>query len=224
MPPPPALLARGPWAPENVAARWREDEYEPHGEATAAADSAIAALRERGSPSHDGLGARLVDVSAADDRLDLELQPVRWSVRLGDDALSSLSALCVVRDAEGRWLAGRRAAWLATWAGRWALGAGGAVEVGENPADTLGRELEEEWSVRPARLSVEALVRIPSGLVLLVGLATLPAGAEVVADDEHDAHAWWPADIADWPPEADEPLRRMAALLAGSGGGGRGRE
>jgi ADP-ribose pyrophosphatase YjhB (NUDIX family) len=140
---------------------------------------------------------------------------MRWSVRLGDDAMSSLSALCVVRDAEGRWLAGRRAAWLATWAGRWALGAGGSVEVGENPAETLTRELAEEWSVTPSRLSVEALIRIPSGLVLLVGLATLPAGAEVVADDEHDAHAWWPADVAEWPDEADEPLRRMAQMLAG---------
>ncbi len=56
MPPPPALLARGPWAPEQVAGRWRGDEFEPHGVATAAADSAIAALRERGSPAHDGLG------------------------------------------------------------------------------------------------------------------------------------------------------------------------
>ena len=215
MPQPPALLARGPWAPKQVAARWRDEEYEPHPEATAAADTAIAALRDRGSPAHDGLGARLVDVAAEPECLELELQPMRWSVRLGADAMSSLSALCVVRDAEGRWLAGRRAAWLATWAGRWALGAGGLVEVGENPAETLTRELAEEWSVTPSRLNVEALIRIPSGLVLLVGLATLPAGAEVVADDEHDAHVWWPADVADWPDEADEPLRRMAQLLAG---------
>ncbi|MGI8513300.1 MAG: NUDIX hydrolase, partial [Solirubrobacteraceae bacterium] len=104
--------------------------------------------------------------------------------------------------------------WLASWAGRWALGAGGAVEVGESPAETLTRELHEEWSVAPERLSVEALVRIPTGLVLLVGLAHLPQGAEVVRDAEHDAHAWWPADIGAWPEEADEPLRRMASLLA----------
>jgi ADP-ribose pyrophosphatase YjhB (NUDIX family) len=214
VPQPPALLARGPWAPDQVQARWREDEFEPSAEASAAADSAIAALQERGSPSHDGLAARLSDVRAAPGRLDLELQPVRWSVRLGDDAHASLSALCVVRDAQGRWLAGRRGDWVATWAGRWALGAGGSVEVGENPALTLERELAEEWSVTPERLSVEALVRIPSGLVLLVGLATLTAGAEVVPDAEHDEYAWWPADVGDWPAEADEPLRRMAALLA----------
>ena len=214
MPPPPALLARGPWEPAQVAARWHDEEFEPHAEASAAADSAIAELRERGSPSHDGLAARLCGVRAEPERLELELQPVRWSVRLGEDAMASLSALCVVRDSDGRWLAGRRAAWLATWAGRWALGAGGSVEVGENPAHTLGRELQEEWSVTPEQLSVEALVRIPSGLVLIVGLARLPAGAQVVPDEEHDAYAWWPADVAAWPEEADEPLRRMAALLA----------
>jgi 8-oxo-dGTP diphosphatase len=214
MPVEPALLARGPWDRDQVEARWRDDCYEPHAEATAAADAAIAELRERGSPSHDGLGARLAGYHAEPGRLELELQPARWSLRLGEDAQASISALCVARDGDGRWLAGRRAAWLATWAGRWALGAGGAVEVGEHPAETLGRELREEWSVTPERLSVEALVRIPSGLVLLVGLATLPAGAEVVPDDEHDDFAWWPADVGRWPDEADEPLRRMASLLA----------
>ena len=109
--------------------------------------------------------------------MELALQPARWSLRLGGDALDSISALCVVRDAEGRWLAGRRAAWVATWAERWALGAGGSVEVGEHPAETLARELEEEWSVVPEALTAEGLVRIPSGLVLFVGMATLAPGA-----------------------------------------------
>ena len=120
----------------------------------------------------------------------------------------------MVRDPEGRWLAGRRAAWVATWAGRWALGAGGAVDLGENPAHTLARELDEEWSVQAERLSVEALVRLPTGLILLVGMAHLPAGAQVTIDPEHDAFAWWPRDPADWPDEADPPLRTMAGLLA----------
>ncbi len=215
MPQAPALLARGPWDPERVAAHWREDEFEPRAGAHAEADQAIAQLRDRGSPSPDGLGARLVSYESSPEGLELELQPVRWSLRLGDDAAASLSALCVTRDTDGRWLAGRRAAWLATWAGRWALGAGGSVEMGENPAHTLARELHEEWSVEPERLSVEALVRIPSGLVLLVGLATLAPGAEVVPDAEHDEYAWWPADVSAWPDEADEPLRRMASLLSG---------
>jgi ADP-ribose pyrophosphatase YjhB (NUDIX family) len=214
--PPPALLARGPWKPDRVEARWRKEQFEPEEEASAAADAAIEELRERGSPSHDGLSARLAGWDPAPDRLSLDLQPMRWSLRLGDDASQALASLCVARRADGRWLAGRRAPWVASWAGRWALGAGGAVEVGENPADTLSRELEEEWSVAPERLSVEALVRIPSGLVLFVGMAWLPEGAEVTPDDEHDEWAWWPAEVGSWPEEADEPLRRMGALLAGA--------
>jgi ADP-ribose pyrophosphatase YjhB (NUDIX family) len=211
---PPALLARGPWRPDDVEARWRDDAFELTAESTAAADAAITELQERGSPSHDGLAARLASFDDDDGRLRLELQPARWSLRLSGDALDSLAALCVVRSADGRWLAGRRAAWLATWAGRWALGAGGAVEVDENPVHTLARELQEEWSVAPERLSVEALVRIPSGLVLFVGVAHLPAGAEVVPDDEHDAFAWWPRDPADWPAEADGQVRTMGSLLS----------
>jgi ADP-ribose pyrophosphatase YjhB (NUDIX family) len=208
------LLARGPWAPECVRATWREERYEPEPAGAAAADEAIAALADRGSPSHDGWAARMAAFTDEDGELRLELQPARWALRLvPDHAAGSLSALCVVRDADGRWLAGRRAPWLASWSERWALGAGGSVEVGEDPTHTLVRELEEEWSVAPERLSVEALVGMPSGLVLLVGLAWLPAGAEVVRDDEHDEHAWWPAAVADWPPEGDDPLRRVAGLL-----------
>ncbi len=213
--PPAALLARGPWRPEDVSATWRETAFEPPAETTAAADAALAALRERGSPSHDGLAARLASYEAGNGGLALELQPARWALRLvAERAAESLSALCVVRAADGRWLAGRRAPWVASWAGRWALGAGGSVEVAEHPADTLARELVEEWSVAPERLSVEALTRVPSGLVLVVGLAWLPDGAEVTPDHEHDAHAWWPADVDRWPEEADAPLRAMARVLA----------
>jgi 8-oxo-dGTP diphosphatase len=209
------MLARGPWDPEQVQHRWLPDRFEPTVNAEAAADAAIAELRDRGSPSHDGLSARLSGYEVDDRRLLLELQPARWSLRLGDDAAGSMAALCVTRDAQGRWLAGRRAAWLASWAGRWALGAGGSVEVGENPVETLARELHEEWSVVPERLTVEALVRNEKGLVLFVGLAQLPDGAEVSPDDEHDTFAWWPADVERWPDEADAPLRLMGRLLAG---------
>ena len=127
---------------------------------------------------------------------------MRWGLRLGDDALRSISVQCVVRDGDGRWLAGRRAAWVATWAGRWALGAGGAVEVGENPVETLTRELDEEWGLIPERTQIEALVCTPNRLVLLVGSVWVASGAEVVRDPEHDAHAWWPADPDEWPDEA----------------------
>ena len=214
MAPHPELLARGPWPLDAIHATWREEAYEPPAERAAAADEAIAALRDRGSPSHDGVAARLAAYAERDGRLHIELQPVRWALRLvPGDASAAVSALCVIRDCEGRWLAGRRAAWLSSWAGRWALGAGGAVDLGESPATTLVRELDEEWSVTPERVVAEALVRLPHDLVMFVGQAWLAEGAEVTPDDEHDEFAWWPADPADWPDEADEPLRRMATLL-----------
>jgi ADP-ribose pyrophosphatase YjhB (NUDIX family) len=208
------ILARGPWAPADIDVSWRSDAFEPDPSTAAAADRAIAELRERDSPAHDGMAARLAGFQARHGRLSLELQPVRWALRLlSDDTARSLSASCVVRAADGSWLAGRRAGWLATWAGRWALGAGGSVEVDEDPAQTLGRELLEEWSVRPERLTIEALVLLPNELVMLIGQAWLPDGAVVTPDHEHDAFAWWPAEVGNWPAEADAPLRHMAALV-----------
>ena len=210
----PAILARGPWAPDQVETRWSDEHYAPPPERGEAADAAIAALRDRGSPSHDGLAARLVRHEETDGRLLLDLQPVRWALRLVEgDASCSVAAMCLTRDSEGRWLAGRRATWLASWAGRWALGAGGAVDVGESPVDTLTRELREEWSVEPDRLRVEALVRLPHDLVMFVGQAWLAPGTEVTPDHEHDAHAWWPRDVADWPEEAHADLREIPVLL-----------
>ena len=211
----PGILARGPWELDHVRATWRGEGYEPDPERVAAADAAIQSLRDRDSPAHDGVAARLVGFEANGDSLALELQPVRWALRLVEgDASNSVAALCLTRAADGRWLAGRRAAWLSTWAGRWALGAGGAVDAGENPADTLARELQEEWSVVAERIRAEALVCLPHRLVMFVGMAWLPEGAEVTPDDEHDAYDWWPADVSAWPDVADEPLRRMALALS----------
>jgi 8-oxo-dGTP diphosphatase len=210
----PQVLARGPWELEQVRAKWRDEHFEPTPAQAQAADAAIASLRDRGSPSHDGLAARMVEYNVRPEGIMLELQPLRWALRLVEgDASHSMAALCITRSADGRWLAGRRAAWLSSWAGKWALGAGGAVDLGENPADTLGRELEEEWSVAPEQIRGEALVRLPHGLVMFVGQAWLPEGAEVTPDHEHDAYAWWPSDIDQWPAEASEPLRRMAQWL-----------
>lgn len=196
--------------------QWRQEPFEPDATATEQADRLLAELRDRGSPSHDGLAARLVDFEISGGRLTLELQPVRWALRLlPAGAAGSISALCVVRAADGSWLAGRRAGWLASWAGRWALGAGGAVEVDENPALTLGRELREEWSVEPERLTIEALIKSPGEMVMLVGQAWLADGVEVTPDLEHDEYAWWPSEVERWPAEADAPLRGMASMLAG---------
>jgi 8-oxo-dGTP diphosphatase len=211
------ILARGPWDPSRVTARWRDDEFQPGQSATDAADEMLAELRERGSPSHDGLAARMAGYDAADSGLALELQPARWALRLlPDGAAQSMSVVCIVRAADGAWLAGRRAAWLASWPGRWALGAAGSVELDEQPTDTIERELQEEWSVEPERLRIEALVMRPSELVMLVAQAWLPADAVVTPDHEHDEFAWWPAEIDNWPPEAASPLRLMASLLTSS--------
>lgn len=213
----PEILARGPWELGQVKARWLTEHYEPSPAKTEAADAAIQGLQERGSPSHDGLAARLVGYTEDDAGISIELQPLRWALRLvPGDASLSVAALCVTRAADGRWLAGRRAPWVSSWAGRWALGAGGAVDLGESPADTLVRELEEEWSVAPERVQGEALLRLPHQLVMFVGQAWLTEGTEarVTPDHEHDAYAWWPASIDDWPAEAGEALPRMARWLS----------
>jgi 8-oxo-dGTP diphosphatase len=209
------ILARGPWQADQVDARWLDDTFEPPVEVVEQADAAVHGLRERGSPAHDGMATRLAGWREEDGRLVLDLQPLRWAVRLVEDnACDSLTALCVVRTRDGRWLAGRRAGWVSTWANRWALGAGGAVDLGESPAQTLSRELQEEWQLEPEALSVEALVGLPNGVVMVVGQATVPDAAEPVPDHEHDDWAWWPAAIDDWPAEADERLKLMASLLS----------
>jgi 8-oxo-dGTP diphosphatase len=216
--PTPALLARGPWHPDQVEARWLDAPFEPPADVTRRADECVDKLRERGSPSHDGMAARLASYEEDGDRLRLDLQPSRWALRLLEgDAHDSLTALCAVRREDGAWLAGRRAAWVATWAGRWALGAGGAVDLGEGPAQTLTRELDEEWQLAPDQLSVEAMLRLPDGLVMVVGMATVANDVEPTPDHEHDAFAWWPPDPNEWPPEADPRLRLMAAFLAPGG-------
>jgi 8-oxo-dGTP diphosphatase len=211
------ILARGPWALERVSASWRKEPFEPSREHSEAADEAIRELQQRGSPSHDGVAARLAGYSERDGGIAIELQPLRWALRLVEgDASQSMAALCVTRSADGRWLAGRRAPWVSSWAGRWALGAGGAVDMGENPGETLVRELREEWAVSPERVRGEALLRLPQRLVMFVGQAWLAEGVDeaVTPDDEHDEFAWWPADVESWPLEAGEPLARMARWLS----------
>jgi 8-oxo-dGTP diphosphatase len=212
----PEILARGPWPLEQVKARWRQEHFEPSQSHAEAADTAIRELQDRGSPSHDGVAARLLDYRQDQDGITIELQPLRWALRLvGGDASQSVAALCVTRSFDGRWLAGRRAEWVSSWAGRWALGAGGAVDLGENPAETLVRELREEWAVTPERVRGEALVRLPHQLIMFVGQAWLAEGVEetVTPDHEHDAFAWWPRAIDEWPAEAGETLPRMARWL-----------
>jgi len=90
---PPEVLARGPWRLDQVKASWRTEEFEPSAKHTQAADAAIDGLRERGSPSHDGVAARLVDFRADADGIAIELQPLRWALRLvAGDASRSIAA------------------------------------------------------------------------------------------------------------------------------------
>ena len=146
----PGVLARGPWRLDQIEAVWREDAYEPPGGAdrprTAPWTDCASAVRRRttASPLAWWPGRRRGSPPA-------RAAAGRWALRLLEDASDSLTALCVVRTEDGRWLAGRRAEWVSSWAGRWALGAGGAVDLGESPAETLTRELQEEWRLHPRR-------------------------------------------------------------------------
>ena len=212
-----SIVARGPWNREQVRVTWLPDTYEPPVEIDRLADSKLEALRERGSPCHDGLSTRLASFAEVDGGLVLELQPSRWALRLVDsNASESLTALCVVRSDDGRWLAGRRAGWVSTWANRWALGAGGAVDLGESPTETLTRELREEWHLEAHRLTVEALVQLPNGMAMVVGIATVADSAEPLPDAEHDEWAWWDPDPDRWPDHADDRVRLMGRLLQSS--------
>jgi hypothetical protein len=209
------VLAQGPWEPAAVRTRWRAERYEPEAGASAAADAALAALAARGSPSHDSLAARVAGVHAEATGLTLELQPVRWALRLvAGGAAASLFVLCLVRDGAGRWLAGHRSPWLAILPGVWHVGAAGSVAAGDDPVATMRAELDEEWGLKPPELTVAALLAQPSGQNLLLGLATVPDGAELRLNDEHDAWAWWPADPAGWPAEAAPDLRDLALWTA----------
>ena len=89
------------------------------------------------------------------------------------------------------------------------------MDLGENPGETLVRELKEEWAVSPERVCGEALLRLPHRMVMFVGQAWLAEGAEeaVTPDHEHDEFAWWPREIDAWPSEAGEALPRMAHWL-----------
>ena len=197
-----------------MTSRWLDEPYAYDPAAQAQADAALAALAERGSPSHEGVSARLAAFDATPDRLAVDLQRSPWSARLLDDKHGSFAVVCLVRSHDGQWLAGRRAPWLAIWPGVWMLGGAGGVDQGEDVVTALRREVVEEWSAEPDAVAVEAIVRLGDGMQWLVGSATLPPGAQVVADDEHDAWAWWPADPADWPDEEVRPeLRALAELL-----------
>ena len=194
----PALLARGPWAPRRGRGPLaRRALRRRRRRAWSAADAAIAALRDRGSPSHDGLAGaarrpRGSTTAAARSSCSRCAGRCGWSraTRRGRSPRCASPAT-----ADGRWLAGRRAPWLSSWAGRWALGAGGAVDVGESPVAHARRASStRSGRSRPSACAARRSCACPHRLVMFVGQAWLPEGAEVTPDHEHDAYAWWPAD------------------------------
>jgi hypothetical protein len=215
---PPGILARGPWPLDAVEARWSASHFEPPAERTAAADAAIQALKDRDSPAHDGLSARLVGFEETPGGLCMELQPLRWALRLVEgDASGSMASLLVTRDARGTVAGGPAGAVAELVAG--ALGARRGRR-GRRRRDP-GRHAHPRAAGgvgRRGRARARGGARAPAPPARDVHRqAWLPDGAEVTPDHEHDAHAWWPADPADWPAEADEPLRRMAAMLLAAG-------
>jgi len=54
------VLARGPWSLEQITTHWHSEHFQPSPAHVEAADAAIRALEDRGSPSHDGVSARLL--------------------------------------------------------------------------------------------------------------------------------------------------------------------
>src|SRR5258708_10495594 len=77
----PGILALGPWSVDQVQAVWDSEVFQHSPEAERAADVKVAELQRRGSPSYDGLSARLAGSNASRNRLALECQPARWSRR-----------------------------------------------------------------------------------------------------------------------------------------------
>ena len=201
-----------------MTVRWREDCFEP--------------------PPRAGRGRRPRDRRARRARLAHPRRPRRAARRLarpgatgsssscsrcagrcGSSITPSALALGAVRRALAPTAAGSPAGaptWVATWAGRWALGAGGAVEVGEDPVETLARELQEEWAVEPERLAVEALVVLPNraGDARRPGVAARRAPRSCATTSTTPTPGGRPTPRA-WPDEAEPSLLRLGTLLAG---------
>ena len=116
---------------------------------------------------------------------------------------------------DGRWLAGRRASWLATWPGRWALGAGG---VDRAPARTRrtrsARELREEWSVVAERITVEALVCLPAPARHADRARLARARAPRSRPTRSTTPSRGGPRRSTVAAEADEPLRAIATMLS----------
>lgn len=139
--------------------------------------------------------------------------------KIGTDLLWMPGVAAVVVDDRGRVLLGRRAD-----TGEWASIAG-ILEPGEQPADAILREIEEETGVIAEVVDLLALrtdepIQYPNGdnaqYLTLLFLCRYVSGEAHVADDESLEVAWFPPD--DLPPMSvrqTERIRRGLAALRG---------
>ena len=79
----------------------------------------------------------------------------------------------------------------------------------EPGATRSARELAEEWSVSPERLTVEALIRLPTRITMLAraGVAARPARRSPPMPSTTSSRGG-PPIRRQWPEQADAPLRR----------------
>ena len=213
----PGILARGPWQAgpgRGALARGRRSSPAPSAPRPPTTRSPRCGPR-LAHPRRARRAARRL--RAHDDgRLALELQPMRWSLRLvREDASASLAALCVVRDSDGRWLAGRRAR-----VGRVAGPGAGRSAPAARSRSARTRSRRSRASSRrsgrssPSALTVEALVCLPNRLVMLdrPGLAARGRRGHA-ATTSTTRTPGGRATSPTGPSEADRALRHMATLL-----------
>ena len=210
----PAILARGHWPAERVRARWLEQHYEPPEDYSEAADAAITALRERGSPAMTGCPRGSSRMPRQGDELVLEpLQRRRRCARprrcvdfdggVGVDARRELPLArgpprCRGLVVLARTLGARRR---------------GRRRIRESRSTCSPASCARSGRSRPSASAARPSCGFPT-LVMFVGLAWLPEGAEIQRDDE-DATMPGVRPTSRVARRGRRAAARMATLLAG---------